>query len=46
LIKELSKIFKKRVEIVVGSTSRQKKVLIIGISLDEANSILAKYASK
>lgn len=46
LIKELSRIFKKRVEIVAGFTSKQKKVLISGISIDEANSILTKYASK
>ena len=46
LIKELSKIFKKRVEIVAGLTSRQKTVLIRDISIEEANSILLKYASK
>ncbi len=46
LIKEFSGIFKRRVEIVAGFTSRQKKVLVTGISMDEANSILAKYASK
>ena len=46
LIKELSRIFKKRVEIVAGCTSKQKKVLITNISMDEMNSILKKYASK
>jgi len=46
LIKELSRIFKRRVEIADGFTSRQKKVLIRGISIDEAKSILAKYTSK
>lgn len=46
LIKELSRIFKTRVEIAVGFTSRQKKILIRGISADEAKSILAKHTSK
>jgi uncharacterized protein (TIGR00251 family) len=46
LIKELSRIFKRRVEIAAGFTSKQKKVLIRDISVDEANSILAKHASK
>ncbi len=46
LIKELSRIFKKRVEIVAGLTSRQKKVLIKGINMDEANAILSEYARK
>lgn len=46
LIKELSRIFKKRVEIVAGFTSKQKKVLITDISIDEAKTILTEYASK
>jgi len=46
LIKELSRIFKKRVEIVAGFTSKQKKVLIAGISMDEANAVLSGYVSK
>jgi len=45
LIKELSKIFKKRVEIVAGFTSKQKKVLVRDISMEEAKSILTKNAS-
>jgi uncharacterized protein (TIGR00251 family) len=45
LIKELSRIFKKRVEIVSGFTSRQKKVLIKGISIDEASAIFSKHVS-
>jgi len=44
LMKELSGIFKKRVEIVAGFTSRQKKVLIRDISINEASSILSEYA--
>ncbi len=46
LIKELSRIFKKRVEIVAGFTSKQKKILIKDISKDETNTILSKYVSK
>lgn len=46
LIKELSRIFKKRIEIVAGFTSKQKKVLITGISMDEANAVLSGYVSK
>ena len=46
LIKELSRIVKKRVEIVAGFTSKQKTVLITGINLDEADKTLSKYVSK
>jgi len=46
LIKELSRVFKKRVEIVAGFTSRQKKLLIRGISMEEAKSMLTKHESK
>jgi len=44
LIKELSKIFKKRVEIIAGFTSKQKEILIINTSKDEVNAILSRYA--
>ncbi len=46
LIKELSRIFKKRVEIISGFTSKEKKILIKGISKDVANTILSNYASR
>jgi len=46
LIKELSRIFKKRVDIVFGFTSKQKKILITNISADEANAVLSKYVSQ
>jgi len=46
LIKELSRIFKKRVDIAAGFTSKQKKVLITDISIDEANAVLSKHAGK
>jgi uncharacterized protein (TIGR00251 family) len=43
LIKELSKVFKRKVEIISGFTSRQKKVLITDISLDEVNDIISEF---
>lgn len=46
LIKELSRIAKKRVEIIAGFTSKKKKVLIKDISSDEADVILSKHASE
>lgn len=42
LVKELSRFFKKRTDIVVGFTSKQKKVLIRDISLEEVKDILSK----
>jgi len=46
LIKESSRIFKKRVETVAGFTSKQKKVLITNISANETNAVLSKHARK
>lgn len=46
LIKELTRIFKKRVEIVAGFTSKQKIILIASINIDEANKILSQCFSK
>lgn len=46
LIKELSRIFKRRVSIVAGFTSRQKKVLITDISIDQVGAILSKHVSQ
>ena len=42
LLKELSRLFKKRTAIIAGSTSKQKKILIMDINLEEANDILSK----
>ena len=42
LVKELSRLFKKRTEIVAGFASKQKKILIMDISLEEANDTLSK----
>jgi uncharacterized protein (TIGR00251 family) len=43
LIKELSRVFKARVEILSGFASRHKKILIRNISTEEANKILSAY---
>jgi uncharacterized protein (TIGR00251 family) len=40
LIKELSRLFKKSVEIISGFSSRQKKILIKGIETKEVEKIL------
>jgi uncharacterized protein (TIGR00251 family) len=45
LIKELSRLFKRRVDIVAGFASKQKKVLITDISVDQVSAILSKYTS-
>jgi len=45
LIKELSRIFKKRVEIVAGFTSKQKKVLVKDISINETTATLSRHLS-
>lgn len=44
LIKELSKLFKKRVEILSGITARQKRVLIKDIEANEARQVLTAHA--
>lgn len=43
LIKGLSRLFERRVEIVSGFSSKQKKVLIEDISLKEVNEILSAH---
>jgi len=42
LIKKLSKLFKRRVEIISGFSSRQKKVLITDVSTEKVNEMLGK----
>jgi uncharacterized protein (TIGR00251 family) len=42
LTKELSKVFKRRVEIISGFSSRQKKLLIRDIGLKEANEAISE----
>ena len=46
LIQELSRLFKRRVEIISGFSSRQKKVLITDISVEEVDDILSAYESE
>jgi len=46
LIRELSKAFHRKVQILSGFTSRQKKVLIEHISIGEVNEILSAYRSE
>jgi len=41
LMKELSRMFKRKVELISGFTSRQKKILIRDVSLEEVNRILS-----
>ena len=41
LLKQLSRLFNRQVEIVSGFTSRQKRFLISGIGAEEVNRILA-----
>jgi uncharacterized protein (TIGR00251 family) len=42
LIKGLSRLFKKRAEILSGFTSKQKRILIKDASAEEVNEILSK----
>ena len=46
LIKELSRLFKIKVEILSGFSSRHKRVLIRGITTEEVDSILCTRATK
>ena len=40
LLKQFSRLFSRRVELVSGSTSRQKRLLINDIEVEEVNQIL------
>lgn len=42
LIRELSRFFKRRVEIISGFSSRQKRVLIRDIEVNEVREVLAR----
>jgi uncharacterized protein (TIGR00251 family) len=42
LVKELTRFFKKRTVVIAGFTSKQKKILIKGITLEEVNIALSK----
>ena len=41
LLKKFSRLFSKKVDLVSGFTSRQKKILVNGITAKEVNRILA-----
>ncbi len=43
LVKELSKIFGANVQIVSGQTSKQKRILISGVSAAQVDDILSRY---
>jgi len=43
LIKELSKVLGKKVEIISGFTSRQKRILVKDSTFDEVNCLLSRY---
>jgi uncharacterized protein (TIGR00251 family) len=45
LVKELSKLFNRKVELISGSRSRQKKILIRNIEADEINQILGSISA-
>ncbi len=42
LVKELSKFFNRRVDIVSGLTSSDKRILVRGASVDEVNEVLTR----
>jgi len=46
LMKELSRLFKRKVDILSGSASKQKRILIRDASAEEVNEILSKYILK
>ena len=46
LVKELSKIFGAKVQIISGQTSKQKRILISGVSAAKVNDILSRYVEK
>ena len=46
LTKELSRLFKRRVQIISGFTSRQKKLLIADINIEDFHEILSAHESE
>ncbi len=42
VIKELSKLFHAKVELVLGFTSKQKKLLITGVTTNEVEQLLSR----
>ena len=46
LTKELSRLFKRRVQIISGFTSRQKKLLIADINIEDFREILSAHETE
>ena len=44
LVKQLSRLFKKKVEIISGFTSRQKRVLVRDAEVEEVEKLLKREA--
>jgi uncharacterized protein (TIGR00251 family) len=45
LVKELSRFFNRRVELISGFSSRHKRILVRNIEVDEVNQILASLSA-
>ena len=45
LVKELSRLFKANVQLISGQTSKQKRILINGVTAAEVNLVLSKIPS-
>jgi uncharacterized protein (TIGR00251 family) len=45
LVKELSRFFDRRVELISGFSSRHKRILVRNIEVDEVNQILASHSA-
>ena len=43
LVKEFSRLFRRKVEIVFGFTSKQKKILVTDSSLDEVADVISRF---
>jgi uncharacterized protein (TIGR00251 family) len=46
LVKEMSKLFGSRVELVSGFTSRQKLLLVVGLGKDEVERVIRKEGTR
>ena len=46
LVKELSKLFQANVQIISGQTSKQKRILISGVSAAKVNDVLSRVPSE
>lgn len=46
LVKELSKLFGANVQIISGQTSKQKRILISGVTAITVNDVISRYVEK